>query len=251
MAHLAYFDESGDSGLVNSPTRYFVLACVLVPESTWMANLDLLIRLRKGLRDRYGVPTRQELKSTDIRRGRGPLTGLHFSPSDRQRLFKRLMLWQDRTMIGLNNFAVVMDKALCAARGREPRETAWEFALQRVDTFCRKADSKAILFPDEGHGPFIKRLTRRKRRFQKIPGRFGGTLSIPLERVLEDPNDRRSHDSYFIQLADWNAYAALRSSHVEPRAPGVDPTAWDALGGTLLTHVNRVRGGPPGIVLWP
>jgi len=251
MAHLAYFDESGDAGLVNSPTRFFVLACVLVPEGEWMANLDSLIKLRSGLRIKYGVSTRPEMKSTDIRRGRGPLTGLGFSPNDRKRLFKWLMLWQSRKMSGLNNFAVVIDKAPCAARGREPRETAWEFALQRVDRFCKAADSKAILFPDEGHGIFLKRLTRRKRRYQKIPGRFGGTLSIPLERVIEDPNERKSHDSYFVQVADWNAYAALRSIHVDPRPAGVDPLAWDALGGTLLTSVNKVRGGPPGIVMWP
>ena len=250
MAHLAYFDESGDPGVVNSPTKFFVLACALVPEGQWMAHLDALVSMRRGLKMRYGVPTRPELKATDIRRGRGPLLGLGFSQNQRRRFFKWLMHFQARSMPGLQTFAIVINKPGCAMKGREPRETAWEFALERVDRFCRGADSRAILFPDEGNGPFIRRLTRRYRRFHTIPGAFGGRLSIPMERVIEDPNERRSHDSYLIQLADWNAYAALRSSHVDPR-PGVDPTAWDALGSTLLTSVNRVRGGPPGLVIWP
>ncbi len=237
-------------GLVNSPTQFFVLACVLVPEGAWMTSLDALVALRSGLRRVHGIPTRPELKSTDIRRGRGPLTPLGFSQDRRRRLFRGLMVYQARKLPGIRTFAIAINKAGCAARGREPRETAWQYALQRVDRFCKSSDSKAILFPDEGHGPFIKRMTRRLRRFQTIPGAHGGRLSIPLVRVIEDPNDRQSHDSYFIQLADWNAYAAHRSVHVQPK-PGTDATAWDALAGSRLLDVNAVRGGPPGIVLWP
>lgn len=250
MAHLAYFDESGDAGLKNSPTQYFVLACVLVPETEWLTSLDALVALRRGLHTTYGVKTRPEMKSTDIRRGRGPLLGLNFAPTQRMRLFRGLMIYQARRLPSIRTFAVAIHKANCAAKGRDPRETAWQFALQRVDRFCRSSDSRAILFPDEGHGPFVKRLTRRFRRFQNIPGAFGGSRRIPLHRVLEDPNDRESHDSYFIQLADWNAYAAHRSSHVAP-LPGVRPDLWDSLGGCHLLDVNAVRGGPPAIVLWP
>jgi len=38
--YLAYLDESGDTGLVNSPTAYFVLSCVLVHESNWLESLN-------------------------------------------------------------------------------------------------------------------------------------------------------------------------------------------------------------------
>lgn len=250
MAHLAYFDESGDAGLVNSPTQFFVLACVLVPEAEWMSSLDALVLLRSRLRARHGIATRPEMKSTDIRRGRGPLLGLRLSPVDRMRLFRGLMIYQARALPSIRTFAIAINKAACALKGREPRETAWQYALQRVDRFCKAADSRAILFPDEGHGSFIKKLTRRYRRFQHIRGAHGGTRDIPLLRILEDPNDRQSHDSYFIQLADWNAYAAHRSEFVQP-APGVDPAIWDSLGGARLLDVNSIRGGPPGIVLWP
>lgn len=250
MAHLAYFDESGDAGVVNSTTTYFVLSCVLIPEAEWFSSLDALVALRSGLRTHYRIPTRPEMKSTDIRRGRGPLLGLRWSPDRRMRLFRGLMLYEQRKLPAMRTFAVAVHKANCTARGRNPRETAWQYALQRVDRFCRSAASRALLFPDEGHGQFIKRLTRRLRRFQRIPGAFGGHLHIPLERILEDPNDRQSHDSYFTQLADWNAYAAHRSPYVDARA-GTRSDLWDALGGVRLLDVNAVRGGPPGIVVWP
>ena len=236
--------------MVNSPTRFFVLACVLVPEAEWLGSLDALVKLRGLLKSARGIKTRPEIKATDIRRGQGPLLGLNLSPASRMRLFRGLMLYHAKKMTGVRTFAVAINKSAAALKGREPRATAWQFALQRVDRFCKSADSRAILFPDEGHGAFIKKTTRRFRRFQNIPGAHGGHLDIPLSRVLEDPNDRQSHDSYFIQLADWNAYAAHRSTYVDP-VHSMDATVWDALGGVRLLDVNAVRGGPPGIVVWP
>lgn len=250
MAHLAYFDESGDAGLINSPTRYFVLSCLLVPEAEWLESLDRLVDLRRRLRETWRIPTRPELKATDLRRGQGPLVGLRLAPQQRMRLYGGLMSYQARYLKGTRAFAIATEKQGASMKGMEPRATAWQFALQRVDRFCRSADSRAVLFPDEGDGTFIKRLTRRYRRFQNVKGAFGGKLSIPLTRVLEDPNDRQSHDSYFIQLADWNSFAAHRSDYVDPK-PGVPAGLWDKLEGVRLLDVNAVRGGPPGIVVYP
>ncbi|MGH2600854.1 MAG: DUF3800 domain-containing protein, partial [Dehalococcoidia bacterium] len=35
-----YVDESGDSGLTNSPTRYFVLTGLVVHELRWQAYVE-------------------------------------------------------------------------------------------------------------------------------------------------------------------------------------------------------------------
>ena len=40
--YLAYFDESGDSGINNSPTEWFVLNAILIHETVW---LDTLARI--------------------------------------------------------------------------------------------------------------------------------------------------------------------------------------------------------------
>lgn len=63
-------------------------------------------------------------------------------------------------------------------------------------------------------------------------------------RIVEDPSDRHSEESYFIQLADLNAYAALR--HVSP-SKRLGPEMWEELGETRLADANRIAGGPVGI----
>src|SRR5207248_1668026 len=107
-------------------------------------------------------------------------------------LFRHLMQWQNRTLTDTQVFSIAIDKAPAHARNnRDPRETAWTYAIQRLDRLAKEKDDKVMVFPDEGHAPLIKRLIRRMRRFHQIPGHFGQQiLSIPTERIIEDPNDR-------------------------------------------------------------
>ena len=247
--YLAYFDESGDSGaLPASPSRFYVVSCVLIPDHDWADTLNFWVRLRKYLMTKHGIRPRAEIKATDIRRGQGPLAHLRWSPAKRDEFYCNLMKCQAKRPT-LTTFAVAINKQTLGPH-RDPKDVAWEFALQRVDTFCRKRNELAMLFPDAGHGFYLRKLVRRRRRHQLIPGRYGGTLRIPNERLIEDPNDRPSHDSYLIQLADWNAFAAHRSTYVDPRTGGIAPI-WDCLGNARLMDVNRLAGGPPGIKLYP
>jgi len=74
--YAAYFDESGDSGIVGSPTTFFVLACVLVHETTWLDALDALIGLRRDLKGRHGIPMRPEIEGKHFKNGRGVFDSL-------------------------------------------------------------------------------------------------------------------------------------------------------------------------------
>lgn len=250
--YLAYFDESGDSGIVNSPTKWFVLSCVLVHDSKWLGTLDQLIRMRRALRTQHGMSSTRELKSSDIRRGRNLLEPLRWSMARRMQFYENLMKHQAKRFTDLTTFAVAINKQPAFDKGQDARTVAWTFAIQRVNTFCSKAgDERAMLFPDEGHSNFIRKLLRANRRHETVPSHFGGpSLSLPTTRIVEDPNERGSHDSYFVQLADWNAYAAHRSKHIDPVA-GVSGDLWDLLGDRLLLAVNKTTGGPPGIKVYP
>lgn len=174
--YLAYLDESGDSGLLNSPTKWFILSCALVHESHWLSSLDTLVSLRSRLRKKYGITTRPEIKSSDLRRGRGPLMGLGLSQAERMKIFRGLMGYQRLYLPNITVFAVAINKATAGAKGYDPRLLAWDFTLHRIDRFCQGPDERVMLFPDEGHGRFIRRLVRQKRRYGYVPRRWGGGL---------------------------------------------------------------------------
>ncbi len=92
--YLFYFDESGDSGLVGSPTKFFVLSCVIVHQDQWLPTLDKLIEMRRLIRVRHGISTRPEIKASDIRRGRGPLASLRWSLERRMVFYRNLLKYQ-------------------------------------------------------------------------------------------------------------------------------------------------------------
>jgi len=248
--YLAYLDESGDSGLHESPTRFFVLSTLLVHESAWLGCLDALIALRRDLLASYEISTRPEIKSRHFHNGRGPLRHLRWSRDERMQLL-RTILGTAGNRLPLKIFSVAIDKAPAHRKGWEARMAAWTFTLQRIERFVVEHEHDwAMIFPDEGHGHFIRKRLRHMRRYHAIPSHFGkGARRVPTQKIIEDPNERASQDSYFIQLADWAAYAAHRSSRVAPVA-GVPDDLWDEFGPALLLQVNQLTGGPPGLVLY-
>lgn len=257
--YICYIDESGDTGVssqtIHSPTSWFVLNGFLIHESSWIAVLDALVNLRRNLRTTYGLPTRPELKGHDFRSGKGIFKNTGISLAQRMDIYRSIMNYQ--TGLQIRTFSVAIRKQQASVRGWDIRYCAWTFLLQRLDTFCRSKKSHCMIMPDEGHGFFIRQRVRSMKRFHHIPSHYGpGVLNLPVSRILEDPNNRRSQDSYFVQMADLNAYATLRSHHIDPDPTGkMDQTMWDNLstvtGDVRLLVVNRLRGGPPGIVKYP
>ena len=250
---LTYFDESGDTGVLNSPTDWFILNAVLVHETVWLDTLNQLVRLRRHLRDSYGIMPRRELKGMHFRKGEGAFEGLGIPKPQRFRIYEEIMEFE--AQLNIKTFSVAIQKANAASKGWEPRLAAWKFAIERLHTFCSVQNDYATLFPDEGHGFFIRQLVRTMRRYNSISPHYGGqAISLPVQRVLEDPNDRRSQDSYFVQLADLNAYATHRYRAINPKRR-VPDDLWDRLswsGGDIrILEVNSLRGGPPGIKKYP
>lgn len=104
-----------------------------------------------------------------------------------------------------------------------------------------------MLIPDSGQYHWIRKLARQMRRHSTVGSMLGtGAISRPLLNILiDDPVERRSHESYFIQLADLNAYAAYRNAIPTPSFP---TSMWSELGPAILSQANMYSGGTPGVV---
>ncbi len=107
-----------------------------------------------------------------------------------------------------------------------------------------------LLVPDVGEYEYRRRLARRMRRYEMVGSRFGTAfLKRPFIRLVEDPIPRKSHESYFVQLADLNAYAAHR--RIVP-VTGFPTLMWENLGTAILAEANmhsRSAREPQGIVI--
>jgi hypothetical protein len=236
----AYVDESGDPGTNGSHT--YALGCVMVDHDDWLNRFDRLIGYRRHIRKLFGIPVRAELKANYLIRNRGP----HFSHnplSERARyaVYRQTMRLQNK--LDLKCFAVVIDKAKAAERypGRPPQEIAWEWLLQRLERRSHYESDHVLLVHDEGDQATIRKLARKTRRVGTAGSAFGtGTLSVPFERLIDDPVPRDSTQSYFLQLADLCAYAAFRRLNPPPQKPRliVPQGTWDELGAARFTAVN-------------
>lgn len=246
--YFAYFDESGDSGLDASPTDTFALSCILLNDRDWLSALDQTIAYRRYLYKNFRISPRSELKASWLIHNRGDIKSSGLTYPARMAAYKSAMRFQRK--LGLFKiFTVIIVKTRITQRSSDIREIAWRYALERLERFGTATKDNIHVLPDEGHGEFIRKKIREMRRFHFAPSAFGdGTLERKAENIVEDSSDRRSHESFFVQFADLNAYASFR--RVFPGASfGID--MWEELGSARVSAVNRLSGGPAGIVVWP
>lgn len=256
---LAYVDESGKTGdPARGASQTFTLGCVLLNADAWPQAFNRLIDFRRRVKVRFAIPMSAEVKASYLISGRGDLGGLVPAPAER-RLIYRAHLHQLPTLPA-EAFAIVLakDRHTDSAGHFKLSHSAvmtlvWDTLLQRLSNASEQYDTPVGIFHDEGEDGTIRRLVRRSRRYLTAGSLHGvGQVDIPLTRLVDDPTPRRSHQSYFTQLADLVAYAAFRS--VKPpgrRIAEVCPEAmWDEIGVATRKEVNSRRPrAAPGIVL--
>jgi hypothetical protein len=251
--YLAYIDESGDSGpTASGGSKTYTLGCVLVEAARWPDVFDELISFRRFIRDTFRVPVRAEIKSSELVAGKGVFRHLKTPDVERRAIFRLHMSIQPK--LGLRAFAVVTPKEDLARNhpSANPRDTAWEALLNRLERIMFYDKHPILVTHDEGEDPIVRKLARKARRAGTAGSRFGtGMLRVPARLLIDDPVPRRSSQSYFIQLADLDAYAAYRRIFPPPqnRYSIVPQSTWDKLGDARHWQANQYSGGPQGIVL--
>ncbi len=254
---IAYVDESGDTGPVAAGgSLTYTLGCVVVDAERWHEAFDLILEIRRDMREEFGLLMRAEVKAQYLVRNSGPIRDLGISPQDRQALFRGHMAAHDE--VGSRVFAVVADKR-SGLSGTDCFDLAWEGLLQRLERSTRDATgalghNSFMVVHDEGESLAIRAWTRRARRHLTAGTAFGARrqLRAPARRLVDDPVPRQSQHSYFIQLADLAAYAAFRSvvrpgTNVERVCP---QDMWLELGEAVVAAVSGLRPrAAAGIVL--
>ncbi len=250
---LAYVDESGSKGaLAAGGSKSFTLGCVLVRASQWADAFDGVIGYRRYLAKQFGLPVRAEIKANHLLRNGGAFRDLKLSESARHSIYRGLLRLQAK--LDLKAFGIVIRKEKLFS-ARDPHDTAWDFLLQRLERLSTKQQTQVFLIHDEGDALVVRALARRARRAGIAGSAFGsGFVKAPFRGLVDDPVSRSSQQSYFLQLADLDAYAAFRRIFPSPtrHVQIVPELMWDELGDARLAEANQRSGGPsPRIVAWP
>lgn len=212
---LMYVDESGDKGLVGSPSRYFILTGLVVHELRWQDMLTALITFRRKMRAAFELKLREEIHAGVMLTRPGSL--LRIKRNDRLSIIRHFLDEIARLeYVSIINVRVDKDGK---PDSYDPFAKGWEALIQRFEnTLGRRnfpgpanADDKGLIFCDRTDSDALRNLYRRMRSHNPIPNQVGlGYRQLPLVRVIEDPNPRDSEHSYFIQAADVCSFAAYQ-----------------------------------------
>jgi len=209
-----YVDESYDA-------RKFCLSAISIRYEDWHQSFNLVRDHRRALKNRYGLYIRREIHARDLVSGRGKIADRLVTKYDRSRIFHGLL----KTIASLPNvwlFNICLD----AKPSEDAEMKAWDRLFNRIERTMVEAEKRlgiripylrprAMIFADEGKATQITRAFRKRFVYNPIPSRHGRwpegvTRNIPLQRIVEDPIFKQSHQSFFIQLADCAAFALLK-----------------------------------------
>jgi hypothetical protein len=211
-----YVDESGDCGIVNSPSRYFVLTGLVIHELRWRTYLTQLVDFRRRMRAQHGLKLREEIHVSQMI-GRAPGDLQRIRKHERLAIYRKLLDelagYQD-----LNVINIVIDKQ-GKSLDYDAFANAWMALIQRFENTIQchnfpgavNPDERGMIFPDRTDDLKLTKIMRRMRYYNPVPGMqamgHGGYRNLQMSYVIGDPKFRQSHMSYFIQAADAAAFA--------------------------------------------
>ncbi|WNK00250.1 DUF3800 domain-containing protein [Thalassospiraceae bacterium LMO-JJ14] len=218
--YIMYVDESGDSGLQNSPTSHFALSGIVVHESDWRSFIDTLVQFKKTMRGVYGLPVRAEIHASEFMKSR-----VHGMAKHVRFAILRNFLDELAKIQSINVTNVIIDKTNKPAN-YDVFTTAWQYLFQRFENTLINgnfpgghSNDHGMVITDATNGTKLMRLMRRMAVHNYIPNmaQYGqGSRNIPITKVIEDPHGKDSSETLPIQAADVCAYFLMQ--HYSPNS---------------------------------
>jgi len=200
--YLIYIDESGDTGMNNSPTKYFILSGLVIHETNWRTTLENLVEFRKDLRDYKGLKIRDEIHAVNFINKPGDL--MRIKRNDRLDILKKCLDWLNNQE-NLKIITIVVNKQN-KNFDNDIFEYAWSEFIKNFENniklknfyYTNNQDEKGLILPDNTDGEKLTQIVRKMRH----------NKTIKLELVIEDPFMKDSKNSLLHQMVDVVAYAA-------------------------------------------
>lgn len=206
MVEIAYIDESYDS-------TTFVMSALLVPVHAWRETFEAVKAYRQQLKALHGIFTSKELHALEFVSGRGRIADQMVPKGLRARIFHETM----EMLAGLDVAVIGGAWPLADGTHGEVHAKAFGRLAERLQRRAVAMDGHILRMVDEGKDVELRRVARRSAVYNMVGSAYGAwengapAKNIPNVRLIEDPIFRSSARSYFLQLADFIAFALLKS----------------------------------------
>lgn len=208
--HILYVDESGDPGIHQFGSPFFILSGLVIAQDDWTKYLNRLKTFRQSIKNRFGLLIREEIHAAELIRINKLKAYQKIKKTDRIQILKE---YCQQIPIIFDNAKVInicLDKSLYTSP-EDIQLTAWHRLIQRYDTYLKKStNDKGIIISDDTDGHKIIRQLRKMRVYNPTPSHYGAPRNVPTDNIIEDLFQRNSNQSYFIQSVDVIAHCLYR-----------------------------------------
>ncbi len=207
--YICYFDESGDDGFPARSSDIFVLTSLSLHHSLWTDINDKIFHFREWLKKEYNFPVNLEFHTREFLLNKNPYRQLNFEPKLRKEILFNFFGFLGELDVRIVNSAV--NKSLIKSSEHKVLKTALKYSIKCIDEFLNEngEKNKFLIITDEGRVGKMINVTRQiqknfvspKNRSESVGESIAG-----IQRLVEEPLQKSSKESYFIQISDMVAY---------------------------------------------
>lgn len=205
--YIMYVDESGDPGSANGSSEYFILSGLILNYKVWHEKLELLKRMRKYFKERYGLGLYTEIHAKELLRIKNEKSYRKISKANRLKLLHEYatfipIMFKDCWIINVCLYKKDFSS------GIDFTTLAFNRLITRYNTFLSKTvNDEGIIIADESNEVVLRTLLRKMKIYNPVPSHYANEpYNAKITFVIEDILYKKSFTSYFIQTVDVIAY---------------------------------------------
>lgn len=205
--YIAYYDESGDDGYPKYSSPLFVLSAIYLHYLNWKDIFKNISEFRKQLKKDFNLPIKMEFHTKHFILNKNPYRELQINDNDRLLIIELFCELISNLEISIIN--VVINKKNILSQDYNVLDNALKYSIQRIENDLNKIDpsKKFMIITDQGRIGKMRITARKIQKINFIPSKYNvKPYRKEIKSLIEDPLQKDSKESYFIQLADLIAF---------------------------------------------
>lgn len=171
---IAYFDETGDDGFVNSSSDDFVLTSIYTKTTSWQKNYNVMKNCRALLKEKYGFHSTVEMHTKNFLTNKNPYRNYGWTKEQKQ----EILIAYTKCIAEQMDFScvnVIIDKTKITDTNYNILEKALTYNVQRIENASNE-EWNYIVITDKGRLAPMRRTARAVMNGKPLPARVASVI---------------------------------------------------------------------------